>query len=187
MQSAVASTGAGGGPGQAAAGGGRTVLAVHGTQVPVDPDNGEYRMRGDLVGTWSVLSGKYLHKSPTLIVLSGKERFTGCVDENHDKKCSSGERAGRMGFAYLYWASFDRAGNLIRGQCTHPVTGGTRGFAGARGLLHMVDRPVGDGVRTTYRGRLVLGGGQARTAATSRGAVSRAAAPTSTPSRALAC
>jgi hypothetical protein len=187
MQSAVASSGGGAGSGQAAAGSGRTVLTVHGTQVPVDPDNGVYRMRGDLVGRWVAYAGRVLHNDPTLFVLSGKERFNGCVDKNHDKRCGSGERAGRMNFAFLYWASFDKDGNLIRGQCTHPVTGGTRGFTGARGLLHMVDKPVGDSVRTTYRGRLVLHGGPARTAATSRGAVARSAVSTSDPGRALAC
>jgi hypothetical protein len=178
MQTAVASPGNGAGPSQAAAENGRSVVTVHGTQVPVDPDNGVYRMRGDLVGKWVVLTGKFLHQSPTLIVLSGKERFTGCVDEDHDKRCGAGDAKGRLGFAYLYWASYDKDGNLIRGQCTHPVTGGTRDFAGARGLLHMVDRPVGDSVRTTYRGRLVLGGGPARADATSRGAVDRAATST---------
>jgi hypothetical protein len=64
-----------------------------------------------------------------------------------------------MRFAYLYWASFDSDGNLLRGQCVHPVTGGDGSFTGARGVLRMVDRPVGGGeVRTTYRGRVVLAG-----------------------------
>jgi hypothetical protein len=176
MQSAVASPGNGAGSSQAAAGNGRAVVTVHGTQVPVDPDNGAYRMRGDLVGRWTVLTGKVLHQSPTLIVLSGKERFRGCLDENHDKRCGTGDAAGAMSFAYLYWASFDHDGNLIRGQCVHPVTGGTRAFAGARGVLRMFDTPTGDAVRTTYRGRLVLGDGPARAAATSRSVASRSGA-----------
>ena len=38
----------------------------------------------------------------------------------------------------------------------HPITGGNGGFANARGLLTMHDSPVGNQVRTTYQGTVVL-------------------------------
>jgi hypothetical protein len=136
-----------------------TVVHVSGRQVPVHPNKGEYKMRGDLVGKWLVIPGETLHKSPTLFIQSGHERFNGCLDKDRNGTCEVGEPSGVMRFAYLYWASFDSDGNLLRGQCVHPVTGGDGSFTGARGVLRMVDRPVGGGeVRTTYRGRVVLAG-----------------------------
>lgn len=47
-------------------------------------------------------------------------------------------------------------GNLIKGQCVHPITGGSGACRGARGLLNMVDTPVGEEVKTTYEGDIVL-------------------------------
>ena len=62
-----------------------------------------------------------------------------------------------MNLTFLYWASFESDGTtLIKGQCVHPITGGTGAFEGARGLLNMYDRLVGGEVRTTYRGDIVL-------------------------------
>jgi hypothetical protein len=140
------------------------VAQVRGTQVPVNPDNGRYELRGDLVGKWLVVSGKILHNSSTLFIVSGKERFKGCLDRDRDTRCEGGEPSGAMRFAYLYWASFDSEGTLIRGKCVHPVTGGNGAFAGTRGVLRMYDRPVAGGeVRTTYRGRLVLPGREMKT------------------------
>jgi hypothetical protein len=135
------------------------VVSVRGTQVPINVDRGTYEMRGDLVGTWFILTTKVLHSSPTLFVSAGKERFRGCLDADGDGRCRRSEPSGVMRFGYLYWASFDRQGDLIRGQCVHAVTGGSGEFRGARGVIRMFDRPVAGGeVRTTYRGRLVLGG-----------------------------
>ena len=148
-------------PGQAAAADEKAAAVVHvsGTQVPINANQGKYRMRGDLRGTWFVDTTKVLHSSPRLFVASGHERFRGCVDADRDKRCAPGEPSGVMRFAYLYWASFDAQGDLVRGECVHPVTGGGGAFARARGVLHMVDRPVAGGeVRTTYRGRLRLAG-----------------------------
>jgi hypothetical protein len=133
-----------------------TTVRVRGTQVPIDADKGIYATRGDLVGRWTFIPKKTLHQTPQLFVESGVERFNGCLDRNHDKTCATREPHGVLRSAYLYWASFDGHGKLLRGQCVHPVTGGTRDFANARGLLQMFDTPVGDAVRTTYRGRLVL-------------------------------
>ncbi len=133
-----------------------TTVRVRGTQVPINADKGIYETRGDLVGRWTFIPKKTLHDTPRLFVESGVERFNGCLDRNHDKTCAAREPHGVLRSAYLYWASFDGNRKLVRGQCVHPVTGGTRDFTSARGLLHMVDTPVGDAVRTTYRGRVVL-------------------------------
>jgi hypothetical protein len=130
---------------------------VRGRQIPVDVDAGKYRMEGDLVGEWLYLpQTPPLHQSDTLYVEAGLEVFTGCIDRNRDRRCGNGDVRGELRTAFLYWSSFDLDGDLIKGQCVHPVTGGRGAFAGARGRLDMVDRPVRNGVRTTYWGTIVL-------------------------------
>jgi hypothetical protein len=83
--------------------------------------------------------------------------LNGCIDRRpRDGECTRRDHRGELHLAFLHWASFDLDGNLIKGQCVHPITGGKGAFAGARGVLRMVDRPVGDRVRTTYRGHIRL-------------------------------
>jgi hypothetical protein len=145
----------------AAAGAARTgerqTVHVAGRQIPVDLDTGLYTMRGSLLGDWRYIPKKVLHSKPTLYAEAGVEVFNGCIDlRPRDAKCTRHDYRGELHLAFLYWASYDLNGNLIRGRCVHPVTGGKGAFAGARGLLRMADTPVGDQVRTTYRGRIVL-------------------------------
>ena len=51
-------------------------------------------------------------------------------------------RPERCSFSFKYWAQFDEQGALVWGTCTHPITGGTGAFAGATGVLAMVDTPT---------------------------------------------
>lgn len=134
---------------------------VSGRQIPVDVDNGLYEMRGALVGDWHYIpktGPEGLHSSPTLYVEAGVEVFNGCIDRRpRDGKCTAHDYRGELHLAFLYWASFEQDGTtLIKGQCVHPITGGKGAFAGARGLLNMVDTPVGGQVKTTYRGHILL-------------------------------
>ena len=133
-----------------------TTVRVRGTQVPINPNKGTYAMRGDLVGRWRVIPVKVLHDTPQLYVEAGREQFVGCLDRNHDEVCQDREPRGVLRSTYIYWSSFADDGKLVRGRWVHPVTGGTRAFEGARGAINMLDTPVGYGVRTTYRGRVVL-------------------------------
>lgn len=146
------------GPTAAQGGGGRpNPVDVRGRQIPVDAAAGTYVMEGDLVGDWLyVPRTPPLHSSDTLYVEAGTEIFRGCIDQNRNGRCGAGDINGELRLAFIYWASFDLDGNLIKGQCVHPVTGGRGGFVGARGRLDMVDRPVGDQVKTTYRGTIIL-------------------------------
>jgi hypothetical protein len=141
---------------------------VAGQQIPVDLANGLYDMRGSLIGDWRYIPREVLHKSPTLYAEAGVEVFNGCIDVRpRDGKCTTRDHRGELHLAFLYWASFDNGGNLIKGRCVHPITGGKGAFAGARGVLRMVDRPVDDQVKTTYRGNIRLnavpGEGDAKT------------------------
>ena len=133
-----------------------TTVRVRGTQVPVNPDKGTYVMRGDLVGRWTVIPAKVLDDTPQLYVEAGREQFVGCLDRNHDEVCQDTEPHGVLRSSYSSWASFAGNGQLVRGRWVHPVTGGTLAFEGSRGVINMLDTPAGYGVRTTYRGRVVL-------------------------------
>jgi len=133
-----------------------TTFRVRGTQVPVDPDKGTYAMRGDLVGRWTVVPAKTLNATPRLYVEAGRERFVGCLDRNHDEVCQATEPHGVLRSSYIYWSSFAGNGQLVRGRWVHPVTGGSLAFEGSQGVINMLDTPAGYGVRTTYRGRVVL-------------------------------
>lgn len=146
------------GPSVAEAVGGRAEAAhVRGQQIPVDVAAGKYVMQGDLVGDWLYIPRTPpLHSSDTLYVEAGTEVFTGCIDRNRNGRCGPHDTRGELRLAFIYWASYDLDGNLIKGQCVHPVTGGRGAFVGARGRLDMVDRPVGDQVKTTYRGTIIL-------------------------------
>ena len=158
--------------------GGSQNVRVSGQQIPVDIDDGRYEMRGSLIGDWHYIPREVLHNDPerpTLYVEAGVEVFTGCIDRRpRDGECTDRDAQGELHFAFLYWASYDLSGDLIRGQCVHPITGGRGDFAGARGLLRMVDRPAGDEIETTYRGQIELnavpGEGEADTPAPSTGA-----------------
>lgn len=144
-------------PGAATVGGRPASVHVRGQQIPVDAAAGRYVMQGDLVGDWLYIPRTPpLHSSDTLYVEAGTEVFNGCIDRNRNGRCGPDDTRGELRLAFIYWASYDLHGNLIKGQCVHPVTGGRGSFVGARGRLDMVDRPVGDQVKTTYRGTIVL-------------------------------
>ncbi|MEJ7691256.1 MAG: hypothetical protein WKF76_12940 [Nocardioidaceae bacterium] len=132
-------------------------MHVAGRQIPVDLDNGLYEMRGSLVGDWHYIPKEVLHNRRTLYVESGVEVFNGCIDRAQGMASAPGATIAAsciwpscIGRA-MTWAAISSKANAA-----HPVTGGKGTFAGARGLLGMVDRPVGDQVKTTYRGHIVL-------------------------------
>ena len=130
---------------------------VGGTQTIVDEGAGLYRMHGGLLGKWYILTFDTIYASNAMLVGSGTERFDGCLDRNHNHVCNATDPSGSLRFDFIYWATFNPStGRLIEGNCVHPITGGTGGFANARGLLTMHDSPVGNDVRTTYTGVVVL-------------------------------
>lgn len=142
-----------------------TTIPVRGTQTPVDPAKGTSRLHGGLLGAFAATSFRPLYLSKSRLVAEGTERFRGCVDTDGDLRCTGRDPAGAMTFDYIYWASFHPStGALIDGRCTHPITGGTGDFSGARGLITMHDVPAGKGIRTTYRGEVVLHAVQPATA-----------------------
>ena len=132
-----------------------TTLHVEGTQTQVSAEL--YESYGGLLGDFWILTFDPLYESDSLVVGTGSERFEGCVDVDLDGMCTEGEPSGELLFDYVQWATFDPStGALIEGNCTHPITGGTDAFEGARGLVTMHDVVEAGEVETTYQGTVVL-------------------------------
>ena len=125
-------------------------------------------MAGGLIGNWKITSFKELAKSPDLQG-QGDREFNGCLDLGHDGSCA-GDPTGTLSFRFLYWGKFGAGDSLVWGSCWHPVTGGSGDFAGAEGVLTMVDTPTAKGVRpaTPATSRSVGGGRSAAPRRSSR-------------------
>jgi hypothetical protein len=141
---------------------------VSGKQTVVDEAAGTYKMQGGLIGDWAITSFTEIAKAP-LFKAKGTELFVGCLDVRRDGSCK-GDPAGRLRFSFRYWAQFDAQGGLVWGSCVHPITGGTGAFAGATGVLAMVDSPTAQGVSTSYIGHVTLNGSKSRGQARARAA-----------------
>jgi hypothetical protein len=149
-----------------------TTYRVAGKQLTVDENAGKFKVNGSLVGDWTITRFDTLAKSP-LLRAKGTERFKGCLDVRRDG-CGGSDPTGTLSFSFTYEALFASAdpASLVWGSCRHPIVSGTGGFAGAKGVIAMVDTPIGGGVSTSYIGNVTLGSG----AASSRHAQARAAA-----------
>ena len=151
---------------------GAKTYAVKGTQKVVDEDAGLYKMRGSLIGTWSITNFDELGTEPYFHA-RGTELFKGCLDRRRDRSCK-GDPKGTLSFTFEYWAQFASSDpeSLVWGACWHPIVDGTRAFEGAQGVLVMADTPTKHGVVTKYIGNVTLAGhgGKhvARTASASR-------------------
>ena len=141
------------------AGSANAPVRVIGTQTEVDMAKGKFQMHGSLVGPWQITSFKPSYVSETQFAASGTELFTGCLDSNRNGTCDAGEPNGTLRFAATFWGELNPTTKQeTRGGCYHAVTGGTGGFAKAKGVITMLDTPAGNTVKTTYRGELQLAG-----------------------------
>lgn len=128
---------------------------MNGTQTQVGADL--YESHGGLLGDFWILTFTPLYESDSLVGGTGTERFVGCIDMDLDGVCEASEPSGELRFDYVQWATFDPAtGALIEGNCTHPITGGSDAFHGARGVVTMHDVLVDGDAETTYEGTVVL-------------------------------
>jgi len=129
---------------------------VSGSQIAVDEANGVFKMTGSLVGGWNITKFHQSANTP-LVKATGTELFKGCLDLHRDG-CGAGDPKGTLSFTFTYEAMFaspDPA-SLVWGSCRHPIASGTDGFAGAKGVLAMVDTPTPTGVQTAYIGNVTL-------------------------------
>jgi hypothetical protein len=148
-----------------AASGGPYVL--RGQSITIDEEQGTSRTTGSLLGMWQTTSFQTIAEGLTQTgdyqyAGAGTEVFTGCHDRNANKKCEAAEK-GTLRFTFAYWGTYNAAtGALVKGQCQHPIIGGTGAFKGARGVVYMKDTPGTAGVVTVYSGSLAYGGAAAR-------------------------
>lgn len=142
---------------------GAATYPVSGKQIVTNEEKGEYRMIGGLVGKWETTSFKEL-PSGKYFRAKGTEKFKGCIDVKGDHKCA-GDPTGTLSFRFLYWGMFGPGDALVWGSCWHPVIAGTGDFAGAQGVLTMVDTPTAAGVETRYTGNITIGAAPAARAA----------------------
>lgn len=143
---------------------------LSGTQKVIDEEAGTYKMRGSLLGSWAVTSFEEV-PDPAYFHGEGTELFEGCLDKRRDRSCK-GDPKGSLSFTFDYWALFasDDPDSLVWGACWHPIVEGTGDFAGARGVVMMVDTPTGAGVKTKYIGNVTLKGKASRGAHSARAA-----------------
>jgi hypothetical protein len=141
---------------------------LSGTQKVVDEDAGTFKMRGSLVGDWSTTSFEEV-ADPTYVHVRGTELFEGCLDRRRDRSCKRDPK-GSLSFTFDFWALFASADpdSLVWGACWHPIVEGTGDFAGAQGVVMMVDTPTGEGVKTKYIGNVTLKGKASRRAQSAR-------------------
>ena len=141
-----------------AAAGAAPPVTVKGTQTVVNESKGKYTVQGDLLGTWNITAfTTHYQGSEGQFVGSGKELFAGCRDVDRSGACDTGEPKGTIRFTFIYWATLDpKTQALVKGQCVHPVLGGTGAFAGVKGIIHMTDSPTPSGVRTTLHGHVAV-------------------------------
>ena len=137
---------------------GAKTYPVRGTQTVIDEDAGLFRMHGSLIGRWAGTSFEVLGTDPYFHA-RGTERFTGCLDRKRDRSCKRDPK-GTLSFTFEYWALFatDDPESHVWGSCWHPIVEGTGDFAGAQGVVMMVDTPTRDGVVTKYIGNVTLKG-----------------------------
>jgi hypothetical protein len=145
----------------AAPAGAKTHL-VKGTQTVVNEEEGAYKVRGGLVGSWNITSFEELDDSPYFHA-KGTELFKGCLDRQRDRSCKR-DPSGTLSFTFEYWALFASPDpeSLVWGGCWHPIVEGTGDFAGAQGMVMMADTPTRDGVKTKYIGNVTLKAKSAR-------------------------
>jgi hypothetical protein len=138
---------------------------VYGKQVTVDPDAGTFKMKGGLLGSWAITSFNEIATSPYYNA-KGTELFKGCIDRRRDRSCK-GDPSGTLSFTIEYWALYGSAdpASLVWGACFHPIQSGTGAFAGAQGVIQMVDTPTAGGVVTSYIGNVTLKGQATRRSA----------------------
>jgi hypothetical protein len=133
-------------------------LHVEGQLLPIDGSPGAYRVTGGLVGTYKPRSERVINAwtywTTQIRYIEGTGSITGCVDQNQNAGCDSGEPSGELRLNFTRTASFDTAtGRLIDSRRFHRASS-SGGFSG--GLLRMRDIPVGgsDEIVSTYEGDL---------------------------------
>ena len=120
---------------------------------------GAYRLAGGLVGTYRLHSERVINawsdRTTQIRYVEGAESITGCVDQNQNESCDTGEPSGELRLISTRIATFETAaGRLIEGRGFRRASSGRGHFAS--GVLRIWDLPVGgsDEIVSTYDGDL---------------------------------
>jgi hypothetical protein len=131
---------------------------VEGLLTPVQNRPGIYQVSGGLLGTYRLRTERVINSwtywDTQIREIEGTEAITGCVDQNLNASCDTGEPSGDLRFTFSRVAGFDAGtGRLIEGRSTHQLIS-TGPFSGGR--LTTRDIPVGssDEIVSTYEGDL---------------------------------
>jgi hypothetical protein len=134
------------------------LVHVEGHVLPVAESPGVYRVTGGLVGIYKIRSERVIHAwtywTTQIREIEGTESITGCVDQNQNESCDTGEPSAQLRLNFSRVASFDtRTDRLIDGGATHWVKG-SGPFSG--GKLTTRNIPVGnsDEILSVYEGDL---------------------------------
>lgn len=134
-------------------------VQVKGQLLPVDGSPGVYRVSGGLIGIYRLRSERVINewteRTTQIRYIEGSESMTGCVDQNQNGSCDTGEPFGELRLNFNRVATFDSAsGRLTEGRGFHRVSSSSGRFSG--GLLRIWDLPVGgsDEIASTYDGDL---------------------------------
>ena len=111
------------------------LVHVEGHVLPVAESPGVYRVTGGLVGIYKIRSERVIHAwtywTTQIREIEGTESITGCVDQNQNESCDTGEPSAQLRLNFSRVASFDtRTDRLIDGGATHWVKG-SEPFSGA--------------------------------------------------------
>lgn len=147
----------------AAPAGARTFF-VSGHQIPADQTS---LMRGGLLGTWTVTPPFLPYEQPVsqvplLLRFPGTESFVGCLNRHRDSSCRHDPKGTLTFYMDTWFLATPQATPEnplgVWGACVHPVISGTEDFAGAQGVITMIDTYTPDGVYidTRYDGNIIL-------------------------------
>jgi hypothetical protein len=132
---------------------------VKGQLLPVAGSPGVYRVSGGLIGTYRLQSERVINKwtdrTAQIRYIEGTGSIKGCVDENQNQSCDTGEPSGELRLSFNRVATFDSiSGRLIEGRGIQRASSSSGRFSG--GLLRIWDLQVGgsDEIVSTYDGDL---------------------------------
>lgn len=134
------------------------LVHVEGHILPVAESPGVYRVTGGLVGIYKIRSERVIHAwtywTTQIREIEGTESITGCVDQNQNESCDTGEPSAQLRLNFSRVASFDtRTDRLIDGGATHWVKG-SGPISGGKLTTRNISVGNSDEILSVYEGDL---------------------------------
>jgi hypothetical protein len=134
------------------------LVHVEGHVLPVAESPGVYQVTGGLVGIYKIRSERVIHAwtywTTQIREIEGTESITGCVDQNQNESCDTGEPSAQLRLNFSRVASFDtRTDRLIDGGATHWVKG-SGPISGGKLTTRNISVGNSDEILSVYEGDL---------------------------------